>query len=148
MKITICGSTAFIDEMEAMSKQLELLGHEVKMPPVTLIGFDGKEYHTRDYYKLKKSMPKDNPEFWNNHTQRIKSHFDKVEWAEAVLITNYDKNHISYYIGPNTLMEMGLAFHLNKKIFLLNPVPEIAWKEEILGMRPVVINNDLALMPV
>jgi hypothetical protein len=146
MKITICGSTAFIDEMETVSKQLEALNHEVKMPPVTVVGFDGKDWHTRDYYKLKKTMPTNNPEFWNNHTQRIRAHFDKVAWSEAVLITNYDKNNIANYIGPNTLMEMGLAFHLSKTIFLLNPVPETAWKEEILGMRPVVINGNFDLI--
>ncbi len=91
-------------------------------------------------------MPINNPEFWNNHTERIRMHFNKVEWSEAVLITNYDKNNIPNYIGPNTLMEMGLAFHLGKTIFLLNPVPETAWKEEILGMRPVIINGDLNLI--
>jgi len=38
---------------------------------------------------------------------------------------------------------MGLAFHLNKKLFLLNEIPEISYKEEILGMKPIIINNDL-----
>ena len=41
MKITICGSTAFILEMEAVKKQLEGLGHQVAMPPVEFIDFDG-----------------------------------------------------------------------------------------------------------
>jgi hypothetical protein len=145
MKITICGSTAFIDEMEVVSKQLEALGHEVKLPPVKVINSDGKEFHTRDYYKLKKTMPKDES-FWLEHTQRIKNHFNKVEWSEAILVTNYDKNGVANYIGPNTLMEMGLAFHLNKKIYLLNPIPDTPWKEEILGMRPIVINNDLTFL--
>ena len=143
MKITICGSTAFIDEMGTISKQLEDLGHEVKFPPVKVIDKDGNELHTRDYYKMKKATPMDDPEFWKTHTNRIRSHFDKVSWGNAVLITNYDKNNIPYYIGPNTLMEMGVAFHLNKIIFLLNPVPEIAWKEEILGMQPIILNGKL-----
>ena len=146
MKITICGSTAFIDEMEEVSKKLEFLGHEVKFPPVKVIDKNGKELWTRDYYKMKKATPLDDPEFWKTHTSRIRSHFDKVAWSEAVLITNYNKNNITHYIGPNTLIEMGVAFHLNKKIFLLNPVPDIAWKEEILGMRPVILNNNLDLI--
>jgi hypothetical protein len=56
---------------------------------------------------------------------------------------NYDKNNVKGYIGANTLLEMGLAFHLRKKIFLLNRIPEIGYKEEILGMGPFVIDGDL-----
>ena len=47
------------------------------------------------------------------------------------------------YIGGNTLMEMGLAFFLKKKIFLLNQIPELSYKEEILGVKPILINGDL-----
>lgn len=39
--------------------------------------------------------------------------------------------------------EMGLAFHLGKPIYLYNPIPEISYKEEILGMKPVVMNRSL-----
>ena len=73
-------------------------------------------------------------------------HFEKVAWAEAVLILNYDKNNIKNYIGPNTLIEMALALYLGKKIFLLNPIPEMNYKEEILGVMPIVINGDLRLI--
>ena len=45
MKITLCGSTAFILEMEAVAKQLEKLGYEVQFPPVTFTDGDGKEWH-------------------------------------------------------------------------------------------------------
>jgi hypothetical protein len=61
----------------------------------------------------------------------------------VVLILNYSKKEIANYIGANTLIEMGLAFYLHKKIFLLNPIPEISYKEEILAMKPIVINGDL-----
>jgi hypothetical protein len=142
MKITICGSTAFINEMEAVAKQLAEMGHEAEFPPVKFVDGDGKEWHTVDYYKFKKTQPFNNPEFLNNHTQRIRDHFDKVQWADVILVTNYDKNGVANYIGPNTLMEMGLAFYLGKKIYLLNPIPDTPWKEEILGMRPVVISGN------
>ncbi len=146
MKITICGSTAFIDDMESLSKDLESLGHEVKIPPVKVVDKQGNELHTRDYYKMKKSASSDDPEFWENHTHRIRDHFSKVVWSEAILVTNYNKNNIANYIGPNTFLEMGIAFHHGKKIFLLNPIPEISYKEEILGMHPIVINKDLSLL--
>jgi len=143
MKITICGSTAFIKEMEDVAAQLKNLGHEAEFPPVKFTDGDGKEWHTLDYYQFKKTQPFNNPAFLNNHSQRIHDHFDKVEWADVILVANYDKSGVANYIGPNTLMEMGLAFHLGKPIFLLNPIPDVHWKEEIVGMRPIVINRDL-----
>ena len=81
-----------------------------------------------------------------SHHLRIRSHFEKIEWANAILVTNYEKNNIANYIGPNTLMEMGLAFYLKKPIYLLNPIPDCPWKEEILGVEPVVINGDLGFI--
>jgi len=80
---------------------------------------------------------------WQEKERAMRDHFDKVEWADAVLILNYSKRDIENYIGANTFLEMGLAFHLKKTIYLLNKVPEISYKEEILGMRPIVIDNDL-----
>jgi hypothetical protein len=41
---------------------------------------------------------------------------------------------------------MGVAFYNHKKIYLLKPVPEIDSKEEVLGMKPTVINDDLHLI--
>lgn len=73
----------------------------------------------------------------------MRGHFDKVVWADVILVCNYDKSGIVAYIGPNTLLEMGLAFHLQKPIYLLNPIPEVSYKEEILGMQPTVIDGDL-----
>src|SRR3990167_4062096 len=63
--------------------------------------------------------------------------------ADAILVCNYDKNGIAGYVGANTLLEMGLAFHLRKPIYLLNAIPEVSYKEEILGMQPIVIDGDL-----
>jgi predicted RNA-binding protein with PUA domain len=40
-------------------------------------------------------------------------------------------------------MEMGLALFLNKKIFLLNPIPDMPSKEEIIGVNPVILDGDL-----
>ena len=146
MKITLCGSIAFIKEMESVSKQLEALGYEVKFPPMRFTDGNGKAWEAEDYYKFKKTKPFNDPEFLQSHHLRIRSHFEKIEWANAILVTNYEKNNIANYIGPNTLMEMGLAFYLKKPIYLLNPIPDCPWKEEILGVEPVVINGDLGFI--
>jgi hypothetical protein len=146
MKITICGSAAFINEMQAVVEQLTKLGHEVKAMPTKFTDSAGKEWQTSDYHKFKKSQPFDSTEFLNNHHERIREHFEKVAWADAILVTNYNKDGVANYIGPNTLMEMGLAFYLRKNIYLLNPIPDTPWKEEMLGMRPVVLNGNLGLI--
>jgi len=147
MKITLCGSIAFINEMDRLRVQLEGLGHEVKMPPTMVPGETGELIPAGDYYNHKKSVPGDGENWiWKHHSERIAAHFRKVEWAESIIVANYDKNGIPGYIGPNTLMEMGLAFHFNKKIFLINPIPEISYKEEILGMKPIILDNNLGLI--
>lgn len=143
MKITLCGSIAFIDEMDALRKDLEVIGHEVKLPPLEIADGDGKMIPVKEYYAIRKSAPDDHVWIWQRKAEAIHNHFDKVVWADAILVCNYDKNGTAGYVGANTLLEMGLAFHLGKPIYLLSAIPEISYKEEILGMWPVVIGGDL-----
>ncbi len=143
MKITLCGSIAFIDEMDAARKELESMGHEVKLPPLEVADGEGKMIPVKEYYALRKAAADDHDWIWKRKAEAMHWHFDKVAWADAILVCNYDKNNIAAYIGPNTLLEMGLAFHLKKPIYLLNPIPEVSYKEEILGMWPIVISGDL-----
>ena len=97
----------------------------------------------KEYYSKRKAETNDTSWIWDRKEQAMKLHFQKVEWSDAVIILNYDKNNIPNYVGANTLLEMGLAFHLNKKLFLFNDIPNIGSKEEILGMKPILINQDL-----
>jgi predicted RNA-binding protein with PUA domain len=60
------------------------------------------------------------------------------------LIVNIDKKDICNYIGGNTFLEMGFAHILNKKIFLLNEIPEMIYTDEILAMQPIALNGDLS----
>lgn len=143
MKITLCGSIAFYDQMLDIKEKLEQLNHEVKLPPFEIEDEEGNKVPIKEYYKKRKTETDDTSWVWDKKEEAMKKHFQKVSWSDAVLILNYDKNNISSYIGANTLLEMGLAFHLNKKLFLLNDIPEIDYKEEILGMKPTVINKDL-----
>ena len=143
MKITICGSIAFYDEMLAVKKQLEQNDHEIKLPPIEVQDEKGILIPVKKYYEIRKTETKENSWVWDRKKEAIKNHFDKIAWSEAILVLNYDKNGIQGYIGANTLMEMGVALHLNKPIFLLNKIPEIAYKEEILGMKTICINHDL-----
>lgn len=146
MKITICGSIAFFDEMDKIKNELEKLNYDVRLPPYEIEDENGNLIPVKEYYEKRKSENDDESWIWDRKEEAIKNHFNKIEWSDAIIVLNYDKNDIANYIGANTLIEMGLALHLGKKIFLLNNIPEISYKEEILGMKPIVINGDLSLI--
>ena len=147
MKITICGSIAFLDEMKKLSDELVKYDHEVCMPATDDIkDGNGKIVSKKDFYYIRKNPNRINEKWIHNCTERaIRTHFKKIDWADIVLITNYDKKDVKY-VGANTLIEMGLAFYQKKPIFLLNPIPDIDCREEIYGMKPTVINGDLTLL--
>jgi len=143
MRVTICGSIAFYEKMLEVKRELEKLGHVVKLPPHEVKDQNGKEIPVSVYYSRRKAETSNDSWIWDRKEEAMKLHFAKIEWCEAIIVLNYDKNEIQNYIGANTLIEMGLAQYLQKKIYLLNKVPEISYKEEILGMKPIVINSDL-----
>lgn len=74
----------------------------------------------------------------------IRDYFEKIKNADAVLIVNINKKDICNYIGDNAFLEMGFAHILNKKIFLLNEIPEMIYTDEILAMQPILLNGDLS----
>jgi hypothetical protein len=122
MKITICGSITFGSEMLEAKEKLEVLGHEVKIPQIVARNDAWTE---------------------GRKGEAIKKHFEKVEWSDAILVMNHDKREIEGYIGANTLMEMGLAFYLGKKIYLIKDVPNLSYKDEIVGMNPIILSGEL-----
>jgi len=143
MKITICGSITFYDKMLSIKTKLENLGHEVDLPPTKTKDENGNIISIKEFMVKRKTETDNTSWVWDRKEEAIRLHFEKIEWADVVLILNYDKKDVPNYIGANTLIEMGLAFYLNKKIFLLNPIPEVDYKEEVLAMKPIVIDGDL-----
>ncbi len=144
MKITLCGSIAFNDEALSIKKELEELGYEVRLWPTHIEDSDNNLIPIQEYYKIRKKAIDDDKWVWDRKAKAMMDHFNKVAWSDIILVLNYDKNNIKGYIGGNTLMEIGLAFYLKKKIYLLNEIPELSYKEEILGVKPIIINNDLS----
>jgi len=143
MRITVCGSIAFHDEMLEVKEKLEKMGHEVMVPPTEVKDGNGKLISVKDSYKIRKSWTRDDGWVWERKQENMVNHFKKVDWSEAILVLNKDKNGVTGYIGGNTFLEMGMAFFLGRGIFLLNPIPNVPYKEEILGMSPTVIEGDL-----
>lgn len=139
MKIMICGSMAFAKEMLGAKKELEKNGHEVFVP------IDAQDCASNPELKC---------DFENDLGKELEHCFakdalrdglDKIEESDAIIHLNYPKNGIDGYIGPSGLMEIGLAFHLKKKIFLINEVDKNQkYALEVLLTKPIVINGDLS----
>ena len=120
--------------------------HKVNLPLGEIKDENGSHISSQTYYQLRQDTSNPNSWLWKRKKEAILEHFKKIGDGDAILVTNYDKNGVRNYIGGNTLMEMGLALHLNKIIYLLNPIPEISYKEEILGMQPKILNGNLELI--
>jgi hypothetical protein len=149
MKITICGSIGFYTKMEEVRDELIKHGHEVKIPELALeapsrFGGDKKVYFGKFIEENGgiDAFPAGH-EIWNLKEGAIKDHFEKIDWADAILVVNEEKRGITGYVGGNTLIEIGVAFYTKKTIYILNEVSaELSYKQEILGMKPIMLNGD------
>jgi len=153
MKITLCGSIGFYKEMESARDHLLKLGYEVKIPELALetpreYGGDKKVYfgkHIEDNGGID-AFPAGH-KIWDLKEGAIRDHYEKIDWADAVLIINHEKRGIAGYVGGNTLIEIGIAFYFKKPIYILNPISsELSYKQEILGMKPTILSGDLDLI--
>ena len=134
MKITICGSTNFVPEIKKIRDKLKDRGHEVFSLAWTDLSFqeiDAKKNNREKF--INELKPK-----------LLIEHFNKILKSDAILVVNLEKNGIKNYIGGNTLMEIGFAHVLNKKIYLFNPIPKISYADETEAMKPIILNGDLS----
>lgn len=142
MRITICGSVKFADKLVDIYRQLEKLGHEPVMHEDMFGIADGTAKELIDGIGLDHSEVKKKHNF-------IKLWYNLIIGSDAILVCNFDKNGIKNYIGGNTLMEIGFAHVNDKKIFLLNPVPEdVPYTDEIKAMVDIVVEGDLSKVKI
>lgn len=137
MIITICGSMQFHKEMYQAKTELEKRGFAVLVPK------------DLDNISLNESYMESDEERVTAKIEYnfIREHFKKIEQADAIVILNYEKKNVPGYIGGNTFLEMGYAFGLGKRVYLLYPVPEMDYKTEMQAIQPTVIDGDLSKIP-
>lgn len=135
-KICICGSMTCAKEMLSIRTRLNNLGYLVTVPKFT-----------QKYAKLNK-VNKIHKESIKNKTQYnlIKNYYEIIKNSDAILVLNFDKNQIKNYIGGNSFLETGFAHVLNKRIYLINDIPEMIYTDEIVAMEPVILNGNLLNM--
>ena len=124
---------AFAKEMMITKDQLEKLGHICFIPESTDNYAEGRMEKVSGSESAERKIA-------NNF---IRKHYKLITNSDAILVLNYDKKGVKNYVGGNFLMEMGFAHVHNKKVFLLNPAPELSYTDEINAMTDMVVNGDL-----
>jgi len=141
-EIVICSSAAFYKQVIEVEEKLKKLGFKVTIPFVANKMKENRDFnveHYKTWYKNSNDYKKKS--LW------MKQHYCEIVKGDIVLVLNYEKNGIAGYIGGATLSEMTLALHFGKKIYVLNPIPELlSYKEELYGTLPVILNGDLSLI--
>jgi predicted RNA-binding protein with PUA domain len=126
----------FSREMVGASERLEKQGHIVVIPK-----------HTKEYALLN-SLDEMHGESVKNKIEHdlIRDYYEEIKNSDAILILNLEKSGVENYIGGNSFLEMGFAHVLNKKIYLLNPIPEIGYSDEIIAMQPMILDGNLNMI--
>jgi len=132
MKIFICSSKWFYNEIPLVKKKLEKLGHTIILP---------NSYENPMKEEEIKKLGEEEHSKWK--ANMLKAQKSKVKASDGILVLNLEKNDIKNYIGGATFLEIFKAFELNKKIFLYNEMPENIFKDELIGINPIVLNKDL-----
>lgn len=131
MKICICCSLSFGDEVREIAKQLEAAGHEVLLPHSVI-------------YRLNE-QPDFDPVQAKLDTDPYHRHTNKIRESDAVLMCNYTKNGIENYIGANSFAELFAAYYFNKPIYALHPLPDMPYiNDEIQALGIKILNDDLS----
>ncbi len=140
MKIVICASVDFTYKIKEIADVLLKQEHRVELPFYSQKILDG-EVSLEEYLRIKQ---KDGDIDFRKkaETDLIKRHFHLIKNSDAILVLNVDKDGVKNYIGGNTFLEMGFAYILDKKIFLLNEIPDISYQDEVKAMQPIIINGD------
>ena len=135
MKIFLVCSKHFYYKVPEYKPKLEAMGHIITLP---------NSYDSPLMEEEKKKESKMAHIEWK--AKMIRMQEENVNKNDALLVLNFEKNGQKNYIGGATFLEIAKAFELNKKIFLLNPIPESIFEDELTAMNPTIINGDLSLL--
>lgn len=124
MKIAISGNVYMLPDIMEVQEELENKGYEV-IPTFEFLD----QLSEKDEAKKEKN--------------RV-SFFEKLKNVDALLVLNKSlKDGKEDYISGSSFLEMGFAHALGKKIYLLQGIPEVTYKDEIMAMNPIVLNGNL-----
>jgi len=128
-------SMSFPKEILRAKEYLENNNHFVSIPPNTHECLEGKAVATGLDYRIKHKL--------------LRKCFERIKDHDAILVLNHEKNGTKGYVGSASLMEIGVAFFLKKKVFLLNDLPSVdimKSTDEILQTKPIILKGNLDLI--
>ncbi len=124
----------FSKEMLALKEKLSLLKFEDVVVP-----------HNTEKYASNQLADENSYESTKNKIEKdlIRSYYNEIKNADAVLVANYDKNGVINYVGGNSFLEAAFAHVLNKKLYFLFEIPEMIYSDELKALQPIILNGDL-----
>ena len=131
MKIMIVCSYAFYNQIPNIKIELEKMGYQVVLPN----GYENPNFIVKSRYE---------EGFADWIANLRKASEETITKVDALLVLNYTKNGIDNYIGGSTFLEMHDAYRMNKKIFIMNDLPEKLLTEEIIGFKPILLKGNLS----
>ncbi len=133
MKIIICSSISAAEEVLTIQKRLQEMGYKVEIPEGIKNEFIRGRTEVSSSEKAADKIKYD----------LVRGYYEKIKNNDAVLVVNPEKRGIKGYIGANTLIEMAFAHVLNKKLYVLYPLPDMQYSAEILATQPIILNGEL-----
>ncbi|MBI3335567.1 MAG: hypothetical protein HY001_03660 [Candidatus Portnoybacteria bacterium] len=138
--IAICCSANFYRQALEIQDELKKRGFGVAVPHTALVMKKRGDYEPSTYKVWYKDASA-----YKRKAFLIRHHFRKIIASDAILVVNFEKHGKNGYIGGNTLMEMAIAFHYKKQIFVLNDISkDLPHYEEVMGMLPTLLSGDIS----
>lgn len=135
MKLMIACSKHHYNKIQKIAEILEQKGHKLKMPNSYDQPFKEEEM---------KNLSEEEHIKWK--AEMMQKDEQNIKPQDGILVLNYEKKGIPNYVGGATFLEIYTAWKLNKKIFLMNPLPNCSFTDELKGINPKIINGDLSLI--
>lgn len=137
--VTICSSADFYKKAVEVEEFLKANGFE-SIIPLTAKKMKKSGNWNPSHYRTWQVDEADYPK----KSALMREHFNEIENGDVVLVVNDEKHGQSNYIGGNVLIEMAIAFYLNKPIYVMNDLPKDSkYLEEIKAMQPTVLKGNL-----
>lgn len=133
MKIFICASKHNYHRIPSIKEQLEKAGHKITLP---------NSYNDPMKEEKMKQLSKEEHIKWKS--EMMGRDKQNITPNDAIIVLNFDKGDNKNYIGGATFLEIYKAWELNKKIFLVNSIPEGILKDELTAFNPIILNGDIA----
>lgn len=142
MKITISASLEFTWEIKKAAEELTKMWHEVIIPHTAQKIISGEISY--DNFVQTKEQQWDTSFREDAGEDLLKKHVHLVMESDAIFAMNITKKNIPNYIWWGVFLEMAFAYVSDKKVFLLNPIPDMMYRDELVAMHPTIINGDLS----